>query len=48
MPNIFEFGAQKVKNKNIKRALESEIADTVVNEAQGRTRKKYNSSDLFG
>ena len=48
IPNIFIFGAKKVKNKNIKRALESEIADMVVNEAQGRARKKYNSSDLFG
>ena len=48
IPNIFKFGAKKVKNKNIKRALGSEIADMVVNEAQGRARKKYNSSDFFG
>ena len=48
IPSIFKFGAKKVKNKNIKRALESEIADMVVNEAQGRARKKYNSTNLFG
>ena len=41
-------GASKIKNKNVKRALNSEIADLVVNEAQGRARKKYNSSKLFG
>ena len=43
IPNIFKFGASKVKNKNIKKTLKSEIADMVVNEAQGRARKKYNS-----
>ena len=48
IPSIFKFGAKKVKNINIKRALESEIADIVVNEAQGRARKKYNSANLFG
>ena len=48
IPNIFKFGASKVKNKNIKKALKSEIADMVVNEAQGTARKKYNSTNLFG
>ena len=48
IPNLFKFGASKIKNKNVKRALNSEIADLVVNEAQGRARKKYNSSKLFG
>ena len=31
-----------------KKVLNSEIADLVVNEVQGRARKKYNSKDLFG
>ena len=48
IPNLFKFGASKVKNKNFKKALESEIADMVVSEAQGRARKKYNSTNLFG
>ena len=48
MPNLFKFGASKIKNKNVKRALNSEIADLVVNKAQGKARKKYNSSNLFG
>ena len=48
IPNLFKFGASKVKNKNVEKALESEIADMVVSEAQGRARKKYNSTNLFG
>ena len=48
IPNLFKFGASKITNKNVKRALNSEIANLVVNEAQGRARKKYNSTNLFG
>ena len=48
IPNLFKFSASKVKNKNVKRALDSEIANMVVNKAQGRARKKYNSTNLFG
>ena len=40
IPNIFKFGASKIKNKTAKRALNSEIADLVVNEAQKKVRKK--------
>ena len=38
-PNIFKFGASKVKNKTVNRALNSEIADLVVNEAQKKSEK---------
>ena len=48
IPNLFKFGASKIKNKNVKQALNSEIADLVANEAQRRARKKYNSTNLFG
>ena len=48
IPNIFKFGASKIKNKTVNHALNSEIADLVVNEAQNRVRKKYDSADLFG
>ena len=34
IPNIFRFGASKIKNENVKRALNSEIADLVVNDAK--------------
>ena len=47
IPNIFRFGRSKVKNNNIKKALESEIADLVVREAQNKVRKKYDSNDLI-
>ena len=33
IPNIFKFGVSKIKNKNAQKALNSEIADLVVNEA---------------
>ena len=48
IPNIFKFGASKIKNKTVNRALDSKIADLVVKEAQNRVIKKYNSSNLFG
>ena len=48
IPNIFKFGVSKIKNKNAQKVSNSEIADLVVNEAQGRARKKYNSKGLFG
>ena len=49
IPNIFKFGASKKKkiNKTVNRALNSEIADLVVNDGQNRVRKKYDSADLF-
>ena len=48
IPNIFKFGASKIKNKTVNCALNSGIADLVVNEAQKKVRKKYDSTDLFG
>ena len=48
IPNIFKFSVSEIKNKNAQKALNSEIADLIVNEAQGTARKKYNSKDLFG
>ena len=43
IPNIFKFGASKIKNKNVQKALQSEIADMVVEEAQNRAKNKYDS-----
>ena len=40
IPNIFKFGKSKIKNQNIKKALDSEMAD-IVGEAQSKVRKKY-------
>ena len=43
IPNIFKFGVSKIKNKNVKKALGSEIADMVVDEAQNRAKNRYTS-----
>ena len=41
IPNIFKFGVSKINNKNMKRAMESEIANMVVHEAVNRAKNKY-------
>ena len=41
--NIFKFGASKIKNKSVKEALQSEIADMIVKETQNRAKNKYDS-----
>lgn len=33
IPNIFKYGVSKIQNKNLKRALDLEVADMVVEEA---------------
>ena len=46
IPNIFKYGVSKIKNKNVQRALESDIADYVAEEAQNQTKNKLNN--IFG
>lgn len=48
IPNVFKFAVSKIRNKNAQRAMNSEIANMIVNEAQNRAKKKYNSDNLFG
>ena len=43
IPNIFKFGASKIKNKNVKRAMRSDTAEMVVQEAQNKAKNKYHS-----
>ena len=45
IPNMFKYGVIKIKNKNVKRALNSDIANIVVDEAQKKVRKT--SGSLF-
>ena len=45
IPNMFKCGVTKIKNKNVKRALNSDIANIVVDEAQNKVRKT--SGSLF-
>ena len=44
IPDIFKFAVSKIKNKNVKKALNSDIADMVVDEAQNRAKKKRYTS----
>ena len=41
IPNIFKFEVSKIKNKNVKRAMRSDFANMVVNEARSRAKNKY-------
>ena len=41
IPNIFKFGVSKINNKKVKRAMESDIAQMVVDEAVNRTRNEF-------
>ena len=43
IPNIFKFGISKIKNKDVRKAMTSDIADMVVEEAQNRAKNKYKS-----
>ena len=46
IPNIVRYGSSKIKNKNVERALNSDIANYVVEETQNKAKNKVN--DLFG
>ena len=49
LPDIVRFGALKIKNRNIRRALDSDIANYVVEEAQNRAQNQLNNlNNLFG
>ena len=43
IPNIFKFGVSKIKNKNVKNTLNSEITNMVVDETQNKAKKRYSS-----
>ena len=46
IPNIYKYGTLKIKNKNIQRALNSDLANIVVDETQNRAKNSLNN--LFG
>ena len=41
--SIFKFGVSKIKNKNVRKAMTSDIADMVVDESQNRAKNRYKS-----
>ena len=49
LPDIVKFGASKIKNKNIQRALDCDIVNYVIEEAQNRAQNQLNNlNNLFG
>ena len=44
IPNIFKYGVSKIKNQNVKRAMTSDIANMVVDEAQNEIKKGITDS----
>ena len=46
IPNIYKYETSKIKNKNVERALNSDIANIVVDETQNRAKNSLNN--LFG
>ena len=43
IPSIFKFGVSKIKNRNVRKAMTSHIANMVVDEAQNRAKNRYKS-----
>ena len=43
IPSIFKFRVSKIKNKKDRKAMTSDIADMVVDEAQNRAKNRYKS-----
>ena len=46
IPNLVRYGSLKIKNKNIQQALDSDIANYIVEETQNKAKDKLNN--LFG
>ena len=46
IPNLFRYGASKTKNKNVNWALNSDIANYVLEETQNKAKNKL--TNLFG
>ena len=40
IPNIFRYGVSKIKNTNVQRALNSDMADYVIEETQNQAKNK--------
>ena len=43
IPNIARYGLSKIKNKNVQRGLNSDIASYVVEETQNKAKNKLNN-----
>ena len=45
-PNLYRFGTSRIKNENVRKALESEAANFIAEETQKKAKKYRNN--LFG
>ena len=45
IPNLFRYGASKIKNKNVQQALNCDIANYVMKETQNKAKNKL--TNLF-
>ena len=45
-PDLYRFETSKIKNENVRKALESDVANYIVQETQNKTKKDLNN--LFG
>ena len=43
LPNLFRYRISKIKNKNVQRALNSDIANYFVEETQNKAKNKLNN-----
>ena len=43
IPNIIKYGVSKIKDKNLKKAMNSDIANIIVDEAQNKVSNKLDS-----
>ena len=48
IPSIFKYGVSKVKNKNVKTAISSNIPNTVLDKAQSKINKKNDLRQKYG
>ena len=46
-PELYKIGTSKIKNKNLKKALESDVATYIVEETRKKA-QKTDASNLFG
>ena len=44
IPRIFKYGVSKIKNKDVKRAMSSDITNMVVDKAQNKINKRFSNS----
>ena len=42
-PDLYRFGTSKIKNENVRKTLESDVANYIVEETQNKTKKDLNN-----